>query len=110
MKRCVKNIEGGHLFVRNIEGGHLTAADKRNILDCFAYLSKQGAVNSWTNWNQWLGRRGSPKCYRLTPHECARVKNRYRVEIKTNERDDWGQWNVRKARNVIELSGSLVDA
>ena len=93
MKSCVKHIEGRHL----------TAADKRNILDCFAYLLAQPAVNGAVDWDQWLGRRGSPKRYRLTPY--GQVENRYRVEIMANERDDLGREQVREGRHLVDLLG-----
>ena len=93
MKRCVKHIEGTHL----------TAADRRNILDCFAYLLAQPGVNGEVDWDRWSGRRGSPKRYRLTPD--GQVENRYRVEIEANERDDWGREQVRRGRHLVDLLG-----
>lgn len=86
--------------VRLIEGYHLTAADKRNILDCIAFLRDQDRLEHPL---PLLRRQGSPKRYALAPHKAGAAF--YSVVIKAEEKNDYGTPVERSGHYVIETRG-----
>jgi len=85
-----------------IEGTHITAADKRNILDCIAYLVAQ--INSSGTYEllQWCSRGGSTKAYQITKEPKSGV---YTVAIRANETTDHGQPTQRTMTVIVEARG-----
>ena len=80
-----------------ITGRHLTATDKRSILECIEYLREQD------HHDQWLGRKRSPKQFRITPD--SEKPNIYDVRILENYTTDWGEKRQSKSSFTVEAKG-----
>lgn len=85
-----------------LEGRHITAGDKRNILDCIAYLLAQLNASGEYELLQWCRRNGSAKAYQITKEPRHGV---YTVAIRTNETSDNGTPTQRTQTVIIEARG-----
>ena len=87
--------------VKDIDGQHLTAAEKRMILKCVAWMTAR------QDWRRWLQQPGSPKRYHITPD--PHIANRYAVEIAVNRRDNRGR-PCHLRHHLVDLSGAGSEA
>lgn len=83
--------------VKLVSGRHITAQDKRNILDCIAYLRTEPCHDIW------LSRPGSRKSYAMAPDPVQ--LSRFTVIIRETYRTDTGQRRTRDCSVVIEVTG-----
>ena len=93
-----------------VSGYHITATDKRSILQGVEYLretfarfveSSPATVPNYAE--QWLSRKGSPKCYSIAP--CPARINHYRVVIRETYTNDYGTRRHHDTTATVKLRG-----
>lgn len=83
-----------------LAGYHITAADKRNILGCIAFMRDKDP-ETWSD--NWMGLPKSPKSYGLAPD--PEQPGRYSVLIREKYRDDMGRRKDRQSSVIVEVKG-----